>query len=116
MKKLLIALAASLVAVSSYAQSTDDFDFENDTNGTVIGLYVSPHALSRWGHNVLEEYISPDHHTHVYFPEEPAYDVYDIRVDFPSQKYEFIEGYNLSTINSFWVTYNGGRVLNLHWK
>jgi hypothetical protein len=28
MKKLLIALAASLVAVSSYAQSTDDFDFE----------------------------------------------------------------------------------------
>jgi hypothetical protein len=116
MEKLFFALAASLFAVSSYAQSTDDFDFENDTNGTVIALYVSPHALSRWGHNVLGQYISSDQNTHVYFPEEPAYDVYDIRVDFPSQKYEFTEGYNLSTISSFWVTYNGGRILSLNWK
>jgi hypothetical protein len=28
----------------------------------------------------LEQYISPDHYAHVYFPEEPAYDVYDLRI------------------------------------
>jgi hypothetical protein len=116
MKKLLITFAVGLFAVSSHAQSTDDFDFENDTNGSVIGLYVSPHALSHWGHNVLRKNLNQDQYTHVYFPEEPSYDVYDIRVDFPGQKYEFTEGYNLSTISSFWITYSGGGVLSLQWK
>jgi hypothetical protein len=116
MKSLLIAVAAALFAATSYAQSTDDFDFENDTNGTVVGLYVSPHSQGRWGNNVLERYISPNHDTHIYFPTEPDEDIYDVRVEFPNQNYEFTEGYDLSEINLFWVTYNGGHVLSLHWK
>ncbi len=51
MKKLLITLAAGLFAVSSVSASSDDFVFENGTNGTVVGLYVSPHGYKKWLHN-----------------------------------------------------------------
>ena len=70
MKKLLIALAAGLFAATSYA-STDDFVFENDTNGDVIGLYVSPHAFSDWGTNVLHQALRRDQNTSVYWTVEP---------------------------------------------
>jgi len=115
MKKLLIALAAGLFAATSYA-STDDFVFENDTNGDVIGLYVSPHASSYWGTNVLHRAIRQDHYTPVYWTVEPDYDVYDIRVEFTNGSFDFTEGYDLSTISNVWITYNGGRVLSLHWR
>lgn len=116
MKKLLIALAAGLFAATSYAHSSDDFVFENDTNGTVIGLYVSPHGQRSWGGNILHEYMGENQYTRVFFPEEPDYDVYDIRIDFPSDHYDFTHGYDLSTISRIWITYNGGRVLSLNCK
>ena len=90
--------------------------FANDTNGTVVGLYVSPHGYKKWLHNVLHESLDPDEYTQVYFPEEPDYDVYDVRVDFPSEHYDFTSGYNLSTISRIWITYNGNHNLSLNWK
>jgi hypothetical protein len=116
MKKLLITLAAGLFAVSSVSASSDDFVFANDTNGTVVGLYVSPHGYKKWLHNVLHESLDPDEYTQVYFPEEPDYDVYDVRVDFPSEHYDFTSGYNLSTISRIWITYNGNHNVSLNWK
>ena len=115
MKKLFIALAAGLFAATSYA-SSDDFVFENDTHGDVIALYVSPHASSLWGTNVLHRALRQGQNAEVYWTVEPDYDVYDIRVEFTDGSFDFTEGYDLSTIDQVWITYNGGRVLSLHWR
>jgi hypothetical protein len=107
MKKLLIALAAGLFAATSYANSSDDFVFENDTHGDVIALYVSPHASSHWGTNVLHRALRQGQNAEVYWTVEPDYDVYDIRVEFTDGSFDFTEGYDLSTIDQVWITLRG---------
>jgi hypothetical protein len=113
----LVAASTAAMATIASAQSTDDFVFENDTNSSVTHLYVSPHGQSQWGSDVLgRSILGPNRYTTVYWPEEPAYDIYDIRVDFNGAHYNYQEGYDLSTISKIWVTCPRDGVVDLNWR
>jgi hypothetical protein len=112
----LVAASTAAMAATANAGSTDDFVFENDTNSSVTHLYVSPHHLMQWGNDVLgRNILGPNRYTTIYWLEEPAYDVYDIRVDFNGVHYDYEEGYDLSTISKVWVTCPKDGVVVLNW-
>jgi hypothetical protein len=119
MKKLLFLLSAvtaiTFAPQASQALSSDDFQFENDTISSVLHLYVSPHGLRNWGSDVLGlSTLSSYDRTLIYWAAEPAYDIYDIRVDFSGAHYDFTEGYNLATISKVWVTCTKPGVVTLN--
>jgi hypothetical protein len=112
-----IAFIVTLGILATAKASSDDFTFENDTIASVIHLYVSPHSLGSWGNDVLGlSVLAPYRSTMVYWPEEPEYDVYDIRIDFNGNHYDFTEGYNLATIDKVWITCTQAGVVTLHWR
>jgi hypothetical protein len=73
--------------------------------------------LWSWGNDVLGlSILSPYKNTLVYWAEESDYDVYDIRVDFYGNHYDFTEGYDLATISKVWVTCPKDGAVTLHWQ
>jgi|ERR1700751_1586637 len=105
------------ILATANAGSSDDFAFENDTIASVMHPYVSPHGFERWGGDVLGlSVLAPYRSTLVHWPEEPNYDIYDIRVDFSGGHYDFTEGYDLARIEKVWITCPKAGLVTLHWR
>jgi len=114
--KLLVTVSAGIMLQNSGMAASQDFSFENDSGYTIYHLYVSPHALSRWGSDVLGQgVLGSEESTFVYWNTEQDYALYDIRVDYSNgTHYDFTEGYDLTEIDQIWITSRGSR-LTLHW-